>query len=432
MLSNLPPRGSYDWLPDEYSKRKYIFEIWRSVCSIFGYQEYLTPLLENADLYRKKSGGELGTTELIIIPKDDFELAIRPEMTPSVSRMVSRIYDSAPKPLRLFSIANFYRYQKPQKGRNREFWQLNCDIFGSSDTLADFEILQIAIEIMKSFGANSDQFTLLVNNRNFINFYITQILEVPQSKIHDILGLFDRFFKITNREFLDQLRKNFNVAIENEGDFLRFLNGEEIICRKYLDEYTLKTGDDSIKSTIDLLNSTGYSDFVNFSPCIVRGLEYYDGMVFEMFDKKFLDGESSEDGINRSLFGGGRYNGLSDIFGKPNLPAVGFAPGDETTKLFLESYRLMPEFVSNKIYYLPILSADLSVPVLRLANQLRSKGLNIVTSVAIQNLSKSLDIANRNKYRYVVIAGENELNRETYILKDLVNKTQEEFSTKTT
>lgn len=153
IITNQPPKGTYDWLPEEFKVRKYIFDTWREVCTSFGYQEYLTPLLEYADIYRVKSGEDVGGKELTIITdRGGRELALRPEMTPSVTRLVTKIYKETAKPIRLFSIANFYRNQAPQKGRNREFWQLNFDIFGTHSINADIEIIQVGIEIMKSLN----------------------------------------------------------------------------------------------------------------------------------------------------------------------------------------------------------------------------------------------------------------------------------------
>ncbi|MCA9386774.1 ATP phosphoribosyltransferase regulatory subunit, partial [Candidatus Dojkabacteria bacterium] len=154
-LSNQPPKGTADWLPSEFAIRKYIFDTWREVCTRFGYEEYLTPIIESAEIYRVKSGEDVGGKELMtMFDRAEREYAIRPEMTPSVTRMVSKIYNDTPKPIRLFSIANYFRNEKPQRGRNREFWQLNFDIFGSDSINADVEIIQMAIEIMKAFGAS--------------------------------------------------------------------------------------------------------------------------------------------------------------------------------------------------------------------------------------------------------------------------------------
>ncbi|HXW00588.1 MAG TPA: ATP phosphoribosyltransferase regulatory subunit, partial [Anaerolineae bacterium] len=160
-LSNQPVKGASDWLPEEFAVRRYIFDTWRKINQQFGYEEYLTPIFESAEIYRAKSGEDIGGKELMVITDPaGRELAIRPEMTPSVTRMVTKFYRQAPKPLRLFSIANFWRNEKPQRGRNREFWQLNTDIFGSKAMAADLEILQLALQIMLAFNPPKGSFTL--------------------------------------------------------------------------------------------------------------------------------------------------------------------------------------------------------------------------------------------------------------------------------
>ncbi|MEK9201034.1 MAG: ATP phosphoribosyltransferase regulatory subunit, partial [Patescibacteria group bacterium] len=324
-LSNLPPKGTYDWLPPEFAVRKYIFDTWRKVCRSFGYEEYLTPLVESADIYRAKSGADIGGSELTtFMDRGDRELAIRPEMTPSVTRMVSRIYEATPKPIRLFSIANFYRNERPQRGRNREFWQLNCDIFGVESSLADLEILQLALEIMLSFSPPKGSFTLYINNRKLIDAVL------PQTKNRtDIVRLLDKAEKLSPTDLSAQL--DLLDLSSNQKDLLiNFINSSSATqLIKNIPSLKSNPGYLECVELLSKLEALGYSDWVQFKPNVIRGFDYYDGMVFEVFDNNPKN--------LRSMFGGGRYNGLAGIFGGSSFPATGFAPGDETTKLFLES-----------------------------------------------------------------------------------------------
>ena len=170
-ISNQELKGFKDWYPEEMLLRSYIFSKWREVCLSYGFSEYLGPLLENANIYRAKSGEDIGGKELMVfVDQGSRELAIRPEMTPSVVRMVSKIYQSSVKPLKLFSIANFIRNEKPQRGRNREFWQLNCDVFGDKNNFSDLEILQMSIDIMLAFNPPKDSFILKINHRELIDY----------------------------------------------------------------------------------------------------------------------------------------------------------------------------------------------------------------------------------------------------------------------
>jgi histidyl-tRNA synthetase len=420
-LSTQPPKGTADWWPEEYAIRKYIFDTWRSVCTRFGYQEYLTPLVESADIYRAKSGEDVGGKELTVFQdRGGRELAIRPEMTPSVTRMVAEKYESLAKPIRLFSIANFFRNEKPQRGRNREFWQLNFDIFGSDDLNADVETLQIAIEIMLAFGATKDQFQVRINDRDLINSMATDLLKIEQGKVSDAIRLLDRFGKIENDELTEEL-KNLGADPDDWDEFYSYLEKDEKAMQSYGGSvFKDNEGIERMEKIWKNLADLGYSDYFTFSPSMVRGFDYYDGMVFEVFDL-------SPDN-NRSLFGGGRYNGLAGIFGSEPFPAVGCAPGDETTRLFLESWDLLANIdTSPEIGYLPILSKSLEGDAQKLAATLRKEGMNVVLGLEEQKLGKALEYADKQDYPNVVIFGEDERLAGKYKLKNMADGTEEDY-----
>src|SRR5690606_30571819 len=321
------------------------------VCLIFGYQEYMTPLVEYAEVYRAKSGEDVGGKELTtFMDRGGRELAIRPEMTPSVTRMVSRIYENSPKPIRLFSIANFMRNEKPQKGRNREFWQLNCDIFGSNSIIADIEILQIALEIMKEFKAPKGSFTLFLNNRMLIDFVLDGIALIPADIKSNVVRVLDKFLKLDRNDFEKTLREmGLNISqVDTLVKFMSSSSEEELL--KNIPEIQNCGGYIELKEIMTQLSDLGYSEYIKFNPSVIRGFDYYDGMIFEVFDN---NPENS-----RAMFGGGRYNGLASLFGGNSFPAVGFAPGDETTRIFLENWNLIPDNLKSEVYFLPILSSD--------------------------------------------------------------------------
>lgn len=419
-LSNLPPKGTSDWMPEEFRIRKYIFDTWRKVCLSFGYEEYLTPLVEYAEVYRAKSGEDVGGRELTtFMDRGERELAIRPEMTPSVTRMVSRVYGNSPKPIRLFSIANFMRNEKPQKGRNREFWQLNVDIFGSESLNADLEVLQIALEIMKAFRSPVGSFTLFLNNRKLIDFVLDEVISISKERKLEIIRILDKSQKLSAESFEQTL-----VELGLSSDQIKYLrlfmgssSAEELI--KNLPEVSSSEG---YKETLQLkekLSALGYQDFVKFNPSIIRGFDYYDGMIFEVFD--------NNPDNKRAMFGGGRYNGLASIFGSESFPAVGFAPGDETTKIFLENWNLVPSELREPVYYLPILSGQLSTKASNLAARLRSEGKDVILGLEEQKLGKSLDYANKTGVKFVVLFGEEEESRGEYVVKDMTSGEQKVF-----
>lgn len=409
-ISNNPQKGMNDWLPEEFAVRKYIFDTWRKVCTQFGYLEYLTPVLESADIYRAKSGEDVGGKELMVtVDRAGRELALRPEMTPSITRVVSKIYESSAKPLRLFSIANFVRNEKPQRGRNREFWQLNFDVFGSESTDADIEVLQLSLEIMLAFGATQNQFKLKINDRRILQDIITEFLGIPQENQIQAVRTLDKYSKMELDEFVKSLKelgaKDFDVEVL-KSIFNSEKEGIESV-KSIVDEQVLA----ELFNIINTLESLGYSESVEWSPSLARGFDYYDGMVFEVFDNNAEN--------KRALFGGGRYNGLASIFGSQSFPAVGCAPGDETTKLFLEAWNLIPKNLKPRRTYIPILSEVLKKDALQLAQRLRNKGENIEVSLTTQKLGKALEYANKAGISKVVILGENEKVQGKYKLKDM-------------
>lgn len=421
-LSQQEVKGTSDWLPEEFLLRKYIFDTWRRVCLRYGFQEYLTPILESADIYRAKSGEDVGAKELLVF-KDlaDRELALRPEMTPSVVRMVSKTYRSSPKPIRLFSIANFFRNEKPQRGRNREFWQLNCDIFGSDSTRSEEEILKMALDIMREFGAPKGSFILKVNSRSLLEAFFKSFKLKDDLKL-EFFRILDKKNKLKNEDFITRL-KGIGLKdddIKNLNDFMKGEAGGYFSDMKNKSEELVKAYGE-INSLIENLDKLSYKGLVEFDPSVIRGFDYYDGLVFEVYD---LNPEN-----NRALFGGGRYNGLANIFGEDNFPAIGFAPGDETMKLFLESWDLVSKIKDIKpvCCYLPLIDKKLSFETDSLAQKLRASGVNVLLGLEEQKISKALEFANKKKVDKLIILGEEEVKKGIYKIKDMSSGEDEVF-----
>ncbi|MCF7860106.1 histidine--tRNA ligase [Patescibacteria group bacterium] len=409
-LSNQETKGTSDWLPAELALRHYIFNTWRRVCRSYGFQEYLTPLVESAEIYRAKSGEDIGGKELLTFTDlGGRELCIRPEMTPSVTRLVSKIYTSSPKPLKFFSIANFMRNEKPQRGRNREFWQLNCDIFGSASLAADLEILQLSLDIMNAFGAPADSFTLRLNSRRLLD----NLLPVFGIKIKEpvlVFRILDKFNKLGTDEFKRRLQE-LKISESSIELLVDFMSGQkqDFLLASLSDNKELQTAKLEIDFILKQLHALGYTQ-VKFDPTLIRGFDYYDGMVFEVFD--------NHPDNRRALFGGGRYNGLAQLFGAESFPAVGVAPGDETTKLFLESWNLLPKLQDER-YYLPLLSADLLADTQRLASALRQEGKEVLFAFEPQRPGKALEFANKQGISKVVIFAKEEKESGEYKIKDM-------------
>lgn len=418
VLSNQEPKGTQDWLPEEFLLRKYIFDTWRRVCLRYGFEEYLTPLVESADIYRAKSGEDIAGKELVTF--EDMggrELSIRPEMTPSVTRMVTKVYVANPKPLKYFSIANFMRNEKPQRGRNREFWQLNCDVFGSDSLAADIEILQLALDIMLEFDPPQDSFVLSLNNRKLIDaaLELSGASRLEADKKISVVRTLDKWTKLKADDIEDRL---LSAGLDKEAILIlkKFMSSSSLDdLLKNIPELKDNQGVIETAKIIETLEKLGYGDWLEFNPTVIRGFDYYDGMVFEVFDKNPEN--------NRAMFGGGRYNGLAEIFGEKNFPAVGFAPGDETTKLFLESWGLAEKIKEAKPekYYLPLLSSALKDKINQLAKELRCRNLNILLGLEEQKIGKALEFANKKNIAKVIIIGEDELAKGIYKIKNMAS-----------
>lgn len=413
-LPNTPPRGTVDWFPEDFQIRKTIFDTWRTVCTQFGYEEYLSPLVENADIYRAKSGEDVGGTELITIKKDDGELAIRPEMTPSITRMITRIYPSAPKPIRYFSIANFMRFQKPQRGRNREFWQLNYDIFGVSSVQADTEIIQIALEIFLSFKPPEGAFTVFINSRKLIDTILDTVLHGDMTKRTAVVHIMDKWEKLSPSELRERLANEGLKNTQQESLFRFMESTDKETLLNHFPDLADNDGYRELEQILTSLAELGYVDWVRFQPNVIRGFDYYDGMVFEVFDNHPEN--------NRAMCGGGRYNGLAGIFGKESFPAVGCAPGDETTKLFLESWGLLDTITGKKEkrpIYIPLLDEAFTIDVQTLAQTIRSTGVPVQTDVEVRDIKKALSFANKKNTSLILLLGTKEKETGTITLKNM-------------
>lgn len=420
ILSNQEVKGTKDWLPGEFFVRNYIFSKWREVCLSYGFSEYLTPILENADIYRAKSGEDIGIKELMVFTDQaGRDLAIRPEMTPSVSRMVSKIYQSSPKPLKLFSIANFVRNEKPQRGRNREFWQLNCDVFGENNFLSDLEILQLSLDLMLAFNPPKKSFVLKINSRKLIDDLFA-LLNLPENKKIALTRLMDKYAKLSKGDFVKSM-KEIGLSENNVKRIDDFLNAESI--DDLVDKITeLKNREsiEEIKKIMKNLSDLGYQEYLLFSPSLIRGFDYYDGLIFEIFD--------NHKDNNRAMFGGGRYNGLAELFGSVSFPAIGFAPGDETFKIFLESWNILPQVnIYQDNYYLPLLSEKLADENFILAKKLRSENKKVEQGLNLLKIGKALEYANKKGLGKIVILGEEEFDKKIYKIKDMQSGQEKVF-----
>lgn len=415
-LSAQPYKGTRDYYPEDKRVQNYIFNTWRKVVELNGYEEYGAPMLEPLEVYAAKSGQELVSEQTYaFVDRGNRQVAIRPEMTPSISRMVAARRQELGYPARLYSIANFMRYERPQRGREREFWQLNTDIFGVDNAFAESEIISLAANIMKEFGATPDMYVIRINNRNLINFMLSQYLDLDGVQSQMMMKLLDRRSKISNEEFQAQANEIFGVAFADQGN--RKL--EKLLSARSMndmpDEIQQSTAAKEVNDLFALLSSAGVTNAM-FDSSLMRGLDYYTGTVFEVFDN---DPEN-----NRSLFGGGRYDGLVGLFGAEPVATVGMAPGLTTTELFLRSHNLLPEFISTTEVGIVVIDHTFD-GALKLAAQLRAEGVKTEVDITGRKIDKQIKAVIKKNIPFIVFVGENEIARELYPFKDTVTTEEE-------
>ena len=401
-------KGTRDIYPEEMRLRQYIFDTWATVCESFGYEKYDAPIIEPVEIFAAKSGKEIISEQTYTFTdRGDRKVTIRPEMTPSISRMVASRRQEMPFPARLYSIANFMRYERPQTGREREFWQLNMDLFGSDDINADVEIINISDAVLREFGAKSEMYTIFVNDRRLTNYIMREYLELDDAKAVEMIKLFDRRDKMTSEDFNEQSSEIFGDTSKiNE-----LIKAEKI---EDLPEDIVKNG--PIADLKQLLSSLGDRGITNvrYNACLMRGFDYYTGIVFEVYD-------NSPDN-RRSMFGGGRYDGLVGLFGVEDLPVVGVAQGELTTINFLKAWNLIPELKpATDIYLIP-----LGVDANEIAEKLRSVVINVAVDLGNRKTDKAIKTAVKLGIPYVMFVGENELKSGEFNLKNL--KTGEQIA----
>lgn len=419
-LSSSPYKGTRDWYPEDKRVQNYIFKVWRETAESFGYEEYGAPLLEPIEVYAAKSGQELVNDQTYVFTdRGDRTVAIRPEMTPTISRMVAARRQELAYPARLYSIANFMRYERPQRGREREFWQLNLDLFGVEGVLADAELISYGAEMLRKFGATSDMFVIKINNRKVIDAMMRDYLGLDEVGAHLMIKLFDRKNKISTEEFRDQAIEIFGREAAPMG--LKKIS--ELLLAKEIENLPSELAEheafEELKVLFTELKKAKITNAI-FDITLMRGLDYYTGTVFEFFD---TDPEN-----NRSLFGGGRYDGLVGLFGAEPISAVGMAPGLTTTELFLRSHDLLPKMGSTTEAYILVLSETLRDQAAKLARDFREEGVRVELDITNRKLDKQLKTALKKKIPFLVFVGHDEVEKEVYTFKDTASETEHHYS----
>lgn len=402
-----PLRGFRDLYPKDKTVQNYIFAKLRQVANLFGFEEYEGPSLEPIGLY-------WGKTSKALIDKQTFKLedkkgqtiVLRPEITPTLARMVAQKQYDLTLPARMFNLGARFRYEAPQRGRTREFYQADFDILGEATTLSEVEILNVAVNVFLSLGAKQDDFIILINSRQVVEEQLKKI-GLTRKKIKEVIRLIDKKEKVS--------QKNFQKMLIDVG-----LKGSAIKKIEQLLQNT--TGYQNYFSPLlQLLDQFGIKKYIKINPSVVRGLDYYTGLVFEAREKG---------GMKRALLGGGRYDNLvADLGAAKKIPGVGFATSDVILEQFLTSKKLLPQLESLPTKVLVTIFSDKTLKQsTTVANLLRTKK---IPSELFLNSKKSLDkqlaYANKKKIPYVIIIGPDEMEKKVIRIKDM--RTGEQYET---
>ena len=412
-LSTQPYKGTRDFYPQEMRMRNWFFGVIRRVLERSAFEEYNGPMLESLDLYAAKSGEELANEQTYnFTDRGDRRMAIRPEMTPTVARMVAGKMGELNFPLKWFSIPNMYRCERPQRGRLREFWQINVDIFGCDTYEADLEVIASAIALLRAFGADESMFTVRINNRRFFNDVVAAIAGTDPEGSRRVSKVIDRKGKIPRDAYEKELRE---LGL-SEGQIAQI---DALYTMDVSDAIALcpdSVGAGELRQLFDALDRTGLRRYCVFDFGIIRGLDYYTGTVFEVFDN------APEN--NRAMFGGGRYDNLVGLFVKnAKVSGVGYGMGDVTLEHFLDTHKLMPESFGESVKVLVTRFDDVPYDrYLAVVEALREADITSSVYLGTKKFGKQIDFAVKDGYTHVLIMGGSECERGVVRIKNLTTR----------
>lgn len=417
-LSTKPYKGVRDFYPEDMAVQNYLLAVWRKTALSFGFAEYDASILEPADLYRSKGAENAEMVDeqtYTFIDRGDREVTLRPEMTPTVARLIAGRQHDLKFPVRWFSIPNLFRYERPQRGRLREHWQFNVDLFGSDDFVADVEVIFFAYKTLLNFGATENQFKIKINHRAFIQEWLRTNFSITNpDDFATISNTLDRRLKISAEEFdallspfFSTTYTDFKQALDLDfSDFVASLdqNSETVI---------------NFKNIMAGLAEIGVNNVV-FDASLARGFNYYTGIIFELVS---TDGEN-----NRALAGGGRYDNLTQLFSAEQVSGVGFGMGDVSLRDFLETADLL---VSNMPSIAPDLviiptTPDLNLACSRLAESFRQRQIKTSVNLSAKKLNKKITDAADQKIPFAIVIGPDEVANNRFVLKNLTLKTTDE------
>lgn len=412
--------GFREFYPEDFARRNHVFRLWRQTASTYGFVEYDAPVLEPLELYKAKSGDEIEGQLFSFTDKGGREVALRPEMTPTVCRLIGAKASALKRPIKWFSIGEFYRYERMQKGRGRCFSQFNADIFGEPGPEAEIELIALLTQCLCAFGLTEQDFYVRLSDRN-LWFHYLEALGLDEPRIRSVLGVVDKFEKAGDEAFKSYTAQFGELDAALKAKVLAFLQIKSLAA---LEALLAPIGGDKLaarlvewRKLLGGLTAMGLERFIEVDLGVVRGLAYYTGFVFEAFDRK---------GELRALAGGGRYDDLVQKLGGPAFPAVGFAIGDMTFALLLEQRGLTPTMVQAPDVYCVIGGEAERIAAFGAIQTIRASGYRVDYPMRDVAFGKQLKAASDSGAKLALIFGADELAKGVVKIRNLGDRTESE------
>jgi len=415
--------GFRDFYPEQLATRNYLMSVWRDVARKYGFVEYDGPPLEPLELYTRKSGEEIVGQLYNFKDKGDRDVALRPEMTPTLARMVAAKANALRKPIRWFSVPQLFRYERQQKGRLREHFQLNADIVGESSLVADAELLALAIDVMRGVGLKATDVRARVSDRRLLTAVLSDV-GVKATETGAVFAAIDKLGREPRDVTLGKVEKAVSDANARRGvarvlDRTSDLNA---LAAEFRSSTNVMEAVTHMREYLNFLDALGVGDWVDFDLSIVRGLAYYTGTVFELFDAK---------GEFRAICGGGRYDDLLSSIGGVDLPALGFGMGDVVLTEILRSRNLLPTAEHGTDYWVAADDESMLPDVMTVAGRLRAKSRSVEYALKSQSLSRQLKTASTVGVKQVVLLRRDDFANGKVTIKNLADGLERDVALET-
>ena len=415
--------GFRDFYPEQLATRNYLMSVWRDVARKYGFVEYDGPPLEPLELYTRKSGEEIVGQLYNFKDKGDRDVALRPEMTPTLARMVAAKANALRKPIRWFSVPQLFRYERQQKGRLREHFQLNADIVGESSLVADAELLALAIDVMRGVGLKATDVRARVSDRRLLTAVLSDV-GVKATETGAVFAAIDKLGREPRDVTLGKVEKAVSDANARRGvarvlDRTSDLNA---LAAEFRSSTNVMEAVTHMREYLNFLDALGVGDWVDFDLSIVRGLAYYTGTVFELFDAK---------GEFRAICGGGRYDDLLSSIGGVDLPALGFGMGDVVLTEILRSRNLLPTAELGTDYWVAADDESMLPDVMTVAGRLRAKSRSVEYALKSQSLSRQLKTASTVGVKQVVLLRRDDFANGKVTIKNLADGLERDVALET-